>query len=67
MILQIKSRNLAEAEAPLQTQAMDRDMIDFYADVIWGFTNYWLIGWWFGAWLDYGFPYILNFIIPTDL
>ena len=26
-----------------------------------------LIGWWFGAWLDYGFPYILNFIIPTDL
>jgi len=23
-------------------------------------------GWWFGTWLDYDFPYIGNFIIPTD-
>ena len=39
-------------------------------------VNLWLImvnnwnnnisGWWFGTWLDYDFPYIGNFIIPTD-
>jgi len=23
-------------------------------------------GWWFGTWMDYDFPYIGNFIIPTD-
>ena len=23
-------------------------------------------GWWFGTWLDYDFPYIGNFITPTD-
>ena len=42
-----------QAEAPLQTQAMDRDVIDFYADVIWGFANYWLVVWSMaGLWLS---------------
>ena len=33
-----------------------------------GHSNSWHsnTGWWFGTWMDYDFPYIGKFIIPTD-